>query len=131
MRNKLIKIFHNHKQTFGKYLITGTITVIFNNLVLALILVSTNLSKIWSVLFAAALTIIFGFLINTSFTFKSKMTLWRFIKYSLLAAADLIVIKFTTVIFLSLGINVFIVSIMNTACVVPLNYICFKYLIFK
>ncbi len=131
MKAKATKIFHEHKNTFGKYLITGTITVVFNTLILALILVSTDFSKIWSVLLAAALTIIFGFLINTIITFKSKMTLFRFFKYILLAMTDLIIIKFTTVLFLSLGINVFIVSLLNTACVVPLNYICFKYLIFK
>lgn len=131
MKPKLLNIFHQHKQTFGKYLITGTITVVFNNVVLALILLTTSFGEKISIIIAAALTIVFGFIINSFFTFKSQMSLFRFSKYVLLALADIVVIKYTTVFFLSFGINVFIVSLLNTGCVVPLNYLCFRYLIFK
>lgn len=130
MSAKLTKIFHAHKKTFGKYLITGTATLAFNNAILALIIISTNLSELYSVITAAILTVIFGFIVNTTITFKSKMTFNSFVRYATLAAANVLVIKFTTVIFLSLGINVFVITLLNTACLVPLNYLCFKYLIF-
>ena len=128
---KLKKIIHEHKYTFSKYLITGTLTVIFNNLILGLMLISTDFNEIWSILFSVFIIILFGFLINTTYTFKSKMTLLSLSKYILLVAVNLIVLKFTTIFFLSFGINVFIVSLLNTARVVPLNYISFKYLVFK
>lgn len=131
MQEKAVKIFNEHKSTFGKYLITGTATVIINNLSLAVIILLTDFSEFYSVLLAAIITIIFGFVVNSLITFKSKMKLVNFIKYLILAAVDIAIIKFTTVLFLSLGINVFIVTLLNTGVVVPINYLAFKYLVFK
>lgn len=59
------------------------------------------------------------------------MKFWNFVKYAVLAGLNIVIIKFTTVFFLSLGINVFVITILNTGIIVPLNYISFKYLVFK
>ncbi len=131
MQEKAKKIFDEHKSTFGKYLITGTATVIINNLSLAIILLLTDLEELYSVILAAVITIIFGFIVNSLITFKSKMKVFNFIKYLILATVNVIIIKFTTVYFLSLGINVFIITLLNTGVVVPINYLAFKYLVFK
>ncbi len=131
MKGRIKKIFHDNKKTFGKYLITGSATLAVNNLALALILVTLDIEELYSVILSAVITVIFGFIVNSLITFKSKMKLWNFVKYTLLAGLNIVIIKFTTVFFLSFGINVFVITILNTTIIVPINYLAFKYIVFK
>ena len=131
MKEEIKKIIHDNKKTFGKYLITGSATLAVNNIALAIILVTLDTEELYSVILAAVVTVVFGFIVNSFITFKSKMKFWNFVKYAVLAGLNIIIIKFTTVFFLSLGINVFVITILNTGIIVPLNYLSFKYLVFK
>ncbi|MBP6979980.1 hypothetical protein KBB41_02960 [Candidatus Curtissbacteria bacterium] len=42
MKEKVKKIIHDNKKTFGKYLITGSATLAVNNIALAIILITLD-----------------------------------------------------------------------------------------